>query len=235
MITNLTKLLAAAMIAGLTSCAADPVATPVDARRDLSEKVAGASTLDVLFVGNSYSFHVPAAFAKEAERRGKNVKVEQLTHGGWTLGRHAESADTLEKIRSQKWDVVVFQEQSRIPSQAAMRAMFMSPNLKSLAAEARKQGAVPVLYQTWGYRDGDPKVSGDDFAAMTARVREGYRAAAKDAGGLFIVPVGDAWEREVAAGRGAALFKSDGSHPTAKANSLTAGVFADAFFKPGAN
>jgi hypothetical protein len=44
------------------------------------------------------------------------------------------------------------------------------------------------------------------------------------------VPVGDAWEREVDAGRGDSLFMPDGSHPTARAEELTAEVFFKTLF-----
>jgi lysophospholipase L1-like esterase len=80
-----------------------------------------------------------------------------------------------------------------------------------------------VLYQTWGRR-------GADFSAMNARLRSGYHAAAQAAGGLEVVPVGDAWEQEISAGRGDALFHPDGSHPTAAGNALTARVFVASFF-----
>jgi hypothetical protein len=107
----------------------------------------------------------------------------------------------------------------------------MFPPLRQLVQEARQQDAVPVLYQTWGRRDGDPKRRNDDFHAMTARLRAGYQAAAANAGGLVVIPVGDAWEREISAGRGGGLFMEDGSHPTPRGDELTAETFFAAFFR----
>jgi hypothetical protein len=185
----------------------------------------------MLFVGNSYSFGVPKAFRKLAEKRGKRVRVEQVTTGGWTLARHAENEATLQKIREGGWDVVVFQEQSRIPSlPGPQRKAAMSRPLSKLVEAARENGAVPVLYQTWGYRGGDTRRGGDDFHAMTRRLREGYREAAAKAGNVAVIPVGDAWEREVAAGRANQLFMPDGSHPTNDGNTLTAKVFFETIF-----
>jgi lysophospholipase L1-like esterase len=66
---------------------------------------------------------------------------------------------------------------------------------------------------------------------MNARLRDGYQAAAKDAGDLVVVPVGDAWEREISAGRGSGLFMADGSHPTPRGNELIAATFFAAFFR----
>ena len=185
----------------------------------------------VLFIGNSYSFEIPKKLRRIAARHGKDIRVGQVTNGGWTLQQHVQNEETLRMIREGNWDVVVIQEQSRIPSQPFKRIHAMFPNVRKLADEARAAGAVPVLYQTWGRRDGDGFYPGsDDFHAMNHRLREGYRLAAQAAGGLTVVPVGDAWEREVSAGRGARLFKPDGSHATAAGDDLTAGVFHDALF-----
>lgn len=202
-----------------------------DPRKELAGRVHARPELAVCFVGNSYSFGVPRAFSKLAAAEGRKVRVGHSTYGGWTLERHAASEATLKKIRDGRWDVVVIQEQSEIPAMSARkRAAAMFPPLRQLVTEVRRDGAIPVLYQTWGRRDGDPKVRHDDFHAMTARLRDGYQAAARDAGGLVVVPVGDAWEREMSAGRGGGLFMDDGSHPTPAGNALTAEVFHETFF-----
>ncbi|MEO5913965.1 MAG: SGNH/GDSL hydrolase family protein [Luteolibacter sp.] len=217
-------------ILGLASCATQPPLPPGPAgdhpEKELAERVAASPRLAVLFVGNSYSFGVPKAFSKLAAEHGKNVRVGHSTFGGWTLTRHAAYEPTLQKIRDGKWDVVVIQEHSEIPAQSPRkRAGLMFPPLRKLVILARDAGAVPVLYQTWGRRDGEKNVRHDDFYKMTERLREGYRAAAKNAGGLVVVPVGDAWEQEFSAGNGARLFIEDGSHPSAFGNDVTAEVF----------
>ena len=202
-----------------------------DSRKELAGRVHAKPELAVCFVGNSYSFGVPRAFSKLAAADGRKVRVGHSTYGGWTLERHAASEATLRKIREGRWDVVVIQEQSEIPAMTARkRAAAMLPPLRQLVSEVRRDGAIPVLYQTWGRRDGDARLRHDDFHAMTARLRAGYQAAARDAGGLVVVPVGDAWEREISAGRGGGLFMDDGSHPTPTGNTLTAGVFFETLF-----
>lgn len=202
-----------------------------DPRAELAARVSAKPRLAVLFVGNSYSFGVPGAFSKLAAEHGKSVRVGHSTNSGWSLKLHARNPGTLKKIREGKWDVVVLQEHSEIPAMSAMkRAATMYPPLRELVTEVRGGGAIPVLYQTWGRRDGEKGVWHDDFHAMTARVRAGYQAAAKNAGNLVVVPAGDAWEREISAGKGGGLFMPDGSHPTQAGNDLTASVFYEAFF-----
>ena len=110
--------------------------------------------------------------------------------------------------------MIVIQDHSLNPgSSEENRSAAMDPGVKFFTDEATAMGAVPLLYQTWGRRDGFSS-QGADFYEMNERVRMGYRAAAARAGGVAIVPVGDAWEREYRAGRGIELYHEDGSHPS---------------------
>lgn len=201
------------------------------ARRTLVERMKNTAEPAVLFVGNSYSFGLPNALSNVAATHGRKLRVGHSTYGGWTLERHASHAPTLRKIRDGRWDVVVIQEQSQLPAMSPKAyTTKMFPPVQRLATEARANGAIPVLYQTWGRRDGDKTSRGDDFQAMNIRLRNGYTAAAKHAGGIVIVPVGDAWENEVMAGRGSSLFLDDGSHPSSAGTLLSAEVFYQTFF-----
>lgn len=216
---------------GISACAARAPLPAGPGRAELAARIRAKPELAVLFVGNSYSFGVPKAFSKVAAAQGRKIRTGHATYGGWTLKQHAGNAPTLRKIREGRWDIVVIQEQSEIPAMSAKKcSAAMFPPLRQLTQEARQQDAIPVLYQTWGRRDGDPKLPKDDFHAMNARLRDGYQAAAKYAGDLVVVPVGDAWDREISAGRGSELFMPDGSHPTPRGNELTAETFFTAFF-----
>ncbi len=218
---------------GATACSNQVALLPTsrDPRGELADRVRAKSELGVLFVGNSYSFGVPRAFSKLADAGGKKVRIGHSMFGGWSLARHVASEATLRKIRAGTWDVVVLQEQSEIPAlPARKRAAAMFPPLRQLVTETRQHGAIPLLYQTWGRREGDKSISHDDFHAMNSRLRDGYQAASRNAGGVVVVPVGDAWEREISAGRGGGLFMDDGSHPSAAGNALTAELFYEAIF-----
>lgn len=201
-----------------------PIRSDADARRELDERLRIHPEPSILFVGNSYSFGVPAALKQVAAEHGKTLRIGHSTHSGWTLARHASHEPTLRKIRNGRWDIVVLQEYSLIPAKpAVLRNHAMFPPLGNLAEEARQNGAIPILYQTWGRRD--------HFSPMNRRIREGYHAASRAAGNLVIIPVGDSWEREVAAGRANEIFMEDGSHPTIAGNRLTAVAFYNALFR----
>ncbi len=213
---------------GLSSCAMPPAPGESEKLDAISKK----DVVSVLFIGNSYSFGIPKAFEKEAAANGKNVKTGHATYGGWSLARHSKNEPTLRKLRGRRWDIVVIQDYSLHPSQGKReRALTMDPAVRFFVSEARSLGAVPLLYQTWGRRDGDPEVEGDDFFKMNDRVRHGYQAAARSAGGVRIVPVGNAWEEEYKAGRGHELFVEDGSHPSDYGNLITAQEFYRVIFE----
>lgn len=205
------------------------------AHRELVDRVKSSTPLRVLFVGNSYSFNIPKAFETLANSEGEKVEVEQVTKGGWTLEKHAKAEATLEKIAKGKWDVVVLQEQSQMPAfPEDQRRNLMDPAAKSLADAIRKAGAIPVFFQTWGWRDGDTQNAktypGDTFEAMQKRLISGYRNAAKAAGNAHVIPVGEIWAKVRASRDGDSLYAKDGSHPAAAGNQLGAAVFYAALF-----
>lgn len=187
--------------------------------------------LQVLFIGNSYSFGVPKSFRDMAHKNGKHLKVASCAHGGWKLSMHQEYDPTLKKLRSKPWDIVVIQDFSlnaAYPESRRVKEMY--PSVIFFANEARSIGARPMLYQTWGRRDGQPGLRGDDFYQMNDRVRDGYARAADHAGGIEVVPVGDAWEAEYRKGNGEKLFIEDGSHPSDYGNWVSAMVFYEKIF-----
>jgi len=210
------------------ACATKPATSPL-ACDEIRQHLRSKKSVSILFIGNSLSFGLPKELEKIARENGRSIHAALQAHSGWSLTRHSRNAKTLRALRAKPWDIVVLQEQSRIPSQPIKRRTHMVPAVKELAREARAVGAIPVLYQTWGYREGDKQRWRDDFFAMNQRLREGYHATAH-AEGLSVVPVGDAWEREMAKGRGTRLFMPDGLHPSRDGVRLNARVFYETFF-----
>lgn len=212
---------------GLSGCVT--TTTGVEKVEEIREGTSNPK-LSVLFIGNSYSFGAPREFSRLARSKGKKVSVKQSTIGGWSLEKHMTEPQTLKKLHSRQWDVVVIQDHSLNPgSEEENRRKVMDPGVKFFTDEARSMGAMPLLYQTWGRRDGFPS-QGKDFYEMNERVRNGYRNASSRAGYVGIVPVGDAWEREFKAGRGAELYHEDGSHPSAEGDKVTAAEFYRVIF-----
>jgi hypothetical protein len=88
--------------------------------------------------------------------------------GGWTLRGAAQDDGLAHLIGAVRWDDVVLQEQSQIPSfpqQVVLQETY--PFARALADEAARAGGRTILFMTWGYRDGNrSSVPGDTFAVM---------------------------------------------------------------------
>jgi hypothetical protein len=88
-----------------------------------------------------------------------------------------EQRDVLRALGEGKWEIVVLQEQSTIPSfERERRAPMMDAYAHRLHEEIARSGARTLLYMTWGYRDGDRQNRpGDTNAAMQDRLESSRR------------------------------------------------------------
>ena len=185
-----------------------------------------ASCTRVLFVGNSYTFvnDLPGMFTALAASGGRHVQAGMAAVGGARLADHVSSSGTAAALASARWSVVVLQEQSQIPADAALRERQMVPAATELVRRVHAAGAAPLFFVTWAHRDGWPEDGLADYAAMQAAVDNGYLAVAREqhAG---VAPVGYAWWTVVSQNPAAGLWQDDGSHPTVAGTYLAACVF----------
>jgi hypothetical protein len=131
----------------------------------------------------------------------------------------------LTKVRMGGWSHVVLQGQSVEP---ILDPANFQTYAKKFADEARAVGAVPLFYETWARKAGDPVYqqpwSGGTPAAMQAGLRQGYQTAAAMGHGI-VSPAGDAWELELAEPHPLNMFMPDGSHPSENGTYLNGCVF----------
>ena len=134
--------------------------------------------------------------------------------GGSTLAQAARDSRLVELLENERWDYVVLQEQSQIPARPDLRAELMLPAAAKLDVLAKQAGARTVLFMTWGREHGDPgAVPGDTYAAMQARLDEGYLEA-RAMLGASVAPVGHAWATVMQRQPGLRLWLRDGCHPS---------------------
>lgn len=185
----------------------------------------------VLFIGNSYTYvnDLPAMVAELARAGGHGIETGMAAEGGLTLADHVKSAATQAKLGSLKWDVVVLQEQSQIPSVARFRTDQMYPAARALVHSVRLAGSRPMLYLTWAHRDGWPENGLPDYARMQNEIDQGYLAIGQEMS-VAVAPVGIAWASVVAHNVRPGLWQDDGSHPTVAGTYLAACVFYAAIF-----
>jgi len=192
---------------------------------------AGSPCVRVLFLGNSYTAvnDLPDTLARLAWSGGRRIETAAQDPGGWTLLDQASSQDTARLLTDQRWDYVVLQEQSEIPSVESLRQTEMYPAVRRLVPMIRSAGATPLLFITWAHRAGWPVNGLPDYASMQRAIDDGYRAIAADQK-VPMAPVGPAWLQVVAAEPNPGLWQDDGSHPTGEGTYLAACVFYAAIF-----
>jgi hypothetical protein len=185
----------------------------------------------IFFIGNSYTSvnDLPTMFSNLAWSGGHRVETAVRAPGGWTLLDHSHSSDTKSVLASSKWDIVVLQEQSEIPSVESMRQSYMYPGARDLVPMIRDDGARPMFFVTWGHRNGSPINRLPDYSAMQSAIDDAYLFIAREQSAA-VAPVGFAWASVANQDRDAGLWQDDGSHPTTKGTYLAAAVFYAAVF-----
>lgn len=149
--------------------------------------------------------------------------------GGWTLADHAQSPDTLTLLNSTKWNFVVLQEQSQIPSVEGARTQGMYPAARQLVQKVRAIGAEPVFFITWAHRGGMPQNGMNDYQSMQAQINYGYATIARELN-VPTAPVGSAWSTALQEHPELVLWQDDGSHPTEQGTYLAACIFYAVIF-----
>ena len=185
-----------------------------------------SACLRILFIGNSYTFvnDLPNTFENLAKSGGHRVETDIRAEGGWSLPDHANSSRTLRRIRSQKWDFVVLQEQSQIPASQQLRSTEMYPAARALVAKIREADARPIFLMTWAHRSGWPENGLSSYESMQAAIDTGYMEIGKELDAIM-VPAGDAWSNSLQQNPQINLWQEDGSHPSEQGTYLTACVF----------
>jgi len=185
---------------------------------------------NVLFVGNSFTYfnRLPYLFWEMTLAAGHTCRVDMLTYGGYHLKQYFDPADKhgreLDyKLRQDKWDYVVFQEQSATP---ALNGEEFFHSSRVLADKAKAVGAVPVFYQTWSYRDGTEKLASTDmdYDTFYRALKESYETAAIQNQGILI-PVGNAFRQISKDENGPDLLLEDDFHPSPEGTFLAACMF----------
>jgi len=192
----------------------------------------------VLFIGNSYTYvnDLPGMFSALAAAGGHPIQTGMEASGGWTLAQHLASTQTLDELHSSKWDYVVLQEQSQVPSDERDRTQIMYPAARALVQDIRQSGAQPIFFLTWAHKDGWPEDNLPDYESMQLQINQGYMTIANEMIAP-VAPVGYAWLTAWLQDPQQALWQADGSHPSELGTYLAACVFYAVIFRqsPEAN
>lgn len=176
----------------------------------------GTAPLQVLFIGNSYTYvnNLPAMLSTMADSREspRSVRTKMVVAPAATLQLLWEKGEAVNAIRETKWDFVVLQEQSVLPTVEPER---MRTYARKFDDVIRGSGARTILFLTWARR-GKP--------AMQPELDSAYLNLARDLKSL-VAPVGPAWQIALATEPSIHLYMEDGSHPTTLGTYLAACTF----------
>jgi hypothetical protein len=205
-----------------------PVAPAVGG--DLALARSDRAGLRVLFVGNSFTFgnDMPGMLHELAAADAAAAPIYAVAYvaPGWSLKGASENEGLSALLREVRWDVVVLQERSWLPSSSLWKRQRETlPYARILDRRIERAAARTLLFMTWGYEHGDPAyASNDTFAAMQDRLETGYTHLADELSAL-VAPVGLAWAEALGQRPGLRLWARDGRHPSRLGSYLTACVF----------
>lgn len=179
--------------------------------------------MKILMLGNSFTYYndLPQMLAKLL-----SAEVSSNTRGGAYLYEHFTEGEELCKLtqtalQNEKWDYVVLQEQSFAPIQK--REQFQL-SVSKLCEQIRQNGAKPILYSTWAYREGSEKLAstGISYEEMDEGLCDSYHEACRT-NGTLIADVGKAFTamRELLP-----LYTEDNYHPSFCGSLLAAQAIA---------
>ena len=178
----------------------------------------------ILMLGNSLTFanDMPQMLAGLT-----GAEVVHHTRGGARLAEQLNpktklGAQTQTVLAREHWDYVVLQEMSHGPVSSPER--FLS-SVERLCVLIRANGAMPVLYATWGYQQGSTALAakGWDYDGMASQLAEAYRKAALDNRAL-LADVGGRFYRWPDPRE---LYAADGVHPSELGSRMAAETIAD--------
>ncbi len=193
-------------------------------------------TTKVLFLGNSFTGvnNLPSVFEQLAIKAGKKVLVANNAPGGYTISGHVQNPTSLQLINSEKWDFVVIQEQSQIPSMIPERDSLMYPFAIQLdnIIHASSVCTKTTFFMTWAHKNGNLGLppGSDTYEAMQQRLRSGYMTIA-DSLDALVAPVGWAWRTVRQQFSTVELYMTDDYHPAMEGTYLAACVFYATFFQ----
>lgn len=158
----------------------------------------------ILFIGNSLTYvnDLPGTVARLAASGDPAIEVASVAHPNFALIDHAEGlSNALEIIAQGGWDYVVLQQG---PSALPLSRDSLVIATRLLDAHIKAAGGRSALLMVW------PESS--RFAVFDD-VRDSYRLASQEVGGLFL-PAGEAWRTTWAADADLLLYSPDGYHPS---------------------
>ena len=192
---------------------------------------AHGQTLNVLFLGNSYTSYnnLPQMVADMATSTNDTLNFDSNLMGGATFSAHSLHPVSLNKIMAGNWDYVVLQGQSlemwgNPPN--ILTSYFMVVTLDSLINVHSPCGET-MFYRTWGRKNG---FGATPYHELDSIIHSNYMKLA-DSLDAVVSPVGEVWKYIRQHHPNIELYAPDESHPSLAGTYAAACTFYAALFR----
>jgi hypothetical protein len=145
----------------------------------------------VLFVENSLTFvnEMPDLLTHvvDSDRANRPIFAVRFAPGGYTLAQDVDNHDLSALLDEARWDFVVLQENSNYSQlEGSYRDTYTGGPARVLPARIRSISAQPLLFMTWGYRNGYPAIPGDSYQSMHRDPTSSYTAGLTPSDAAFL-------------------------------------------------
>lgn len=211
----------------------------------ISNSLLAQKKLDVLFLGNSYTYgnNLPAMLSSLALSKGDTLIHDQHTPGGYTTWQHANNTQSLNLISTGQFDHIILQEQSYVGTVDWARVNLSYPAILFLREQVKQANNCTdlMLFMTWGRKNSfqGQITSGSgtvyytanyiDYFHMQDSLTSFYMNIANQEK-IPVSPVGEVWRKVKTDEPTMELYTNDGSHPNKNGTYLAACTFYAALF-----
>ena len=210
-----------------------------------------------LFLGNSYvtTNNLPLLIKNAATSVGDTLIYAENCPGGYTFSNHLNDPVSQVQMSEPQWDYVILQQQSVLGSAICNDPYNIAPNafepnnLQSvfdLKMLVDAEGGIPMLYMTWGRKNGEASLCAQfpqagyycTYQGMDSLLQKNYMQMAGPnmwyQERLPVAAVAAVWRFVRTNHPEIELYSSDGSHPSMAGSYLAACTFYNVLFRKSA-
>ena len=207
-----------------------------------------------LFLGNSYVTvnNLPLLIKNVASSVGDTLIYNNNSPGGYTFNDHSGNQVSLDMMADPQWDYVIIQQQSVMGAAVCNEPSIIAPNsfepnniqsVQDLKLQIDQEGAIPMLYMTWGRKNGEPSLCAQfpkagyycTYQGMDSLLQHNYMQM----GGpnlsfdeqLPVAAVAAVWRYVRTNHPEIELYDTDESHPSLAGSYLAACTFYNMLFR----
>ena len=210
-----------------------------------------------LFLGNSYvdANNLPLLVKNAAASAGDTLLYSENCPGGYTFSNHLNDPISLAQMAEPQWDYVIIQQQSVMGAAVCNDPYNIAPNafepsnlqsVMDLKLLIDAEGATPMLYMTWGRKNGEASLCAQfpqagyycTYQGMDSLLQRNYMQMAGPnmwyQERLPVAAVAAVWRFVRTNHPEIELYSSDGSHPSMAGSYLAACTFYNMLFRKSA-